>query len=89
MENPPSESSSVEIIVVPADYKPKRKQYRGDTKIDWCYLLWCVAGTAVFFFFSPMFEHLGSYVPDIDTGSMLFEKFYYRYSVDTTWLPLS
>ena len=29
------------------------------------------------------------YVPDLDTGSQLFEQWYYRYTVNTTWLPLS
>ena len=40
-------------------------------------------------FFSPIFESWAAYVPDIDTNSMLFEKWYYRYTVKTTYFPLS
>ena len=74
---------------MPATYKPKKAYYQGDTKTSWKYLLWCACGTAVFMFFSPIFEHLSSYVPDVDTGSEFFEKWYYRSTVETTWLPLS
>ena len=87
MENPPSQDALIKVV--PATYKPKKIQFQGDSKIDWKYLLWCIGGTAVFMFFSPMWEHLSSYVPDVDTGSELFEKWYYRYTVETTWLPLS
>ena len=51
--------------------------------------MWCVAGTALFLTGSPVFEHLAARIPDLDTGSSLFEGWYYRYMVNTTWLPLS
>lgn len=38
---------------------------------------------------SPFFQHLANYVPDVDTGSAFFEGWYFRYNVNTTWLPLS
>lgn len=88
MENP-RQPSDVQFHVVPATYKPKKPQYRGDIKIDWCYVLWCLAGTAVFVTFSPVFEHLAAQIPDFNTKSQVFQLWYYRYTVDTTWLPVS
>ena len=29
------------------------------------------------------------YLPDVNTGSELYEQWYYRYTVNTSWLPLS
>jgi len=49
----------------------------------------CVVGTFFFTFFSPIFESWAAYVPDIDTNSKMFESWYYRYSVNTTYFPLS
>jgi len=52
-------------------------------------MLKCACGTALFFFFSPIAESWAAYVPDIDTHSSLFESWYYRYTVNTTYFPLS
>lgn len=88
MENPPSQAPP-QFKVVPATYRPTRAHLRGDVQVDWSYLLYCLFGTVFFFTFSPLILNLAAFVPDFDTGSQLYEHWYYRYTVNTTWFPLS
>lgn len=46
-------------------------------------------GTIFFWLFSPLILNIAAFVPDIDTGSQLYQNWYYRYTVNTTWFPLS
>ena len=52
-------------------------------------MTWCVVGTFIYAFFSPVWESWAAYIPDIDTKSSLFESWYFRETVNTTYFPLS
>ena len=66
---------------MPATYRPKNKLYGDDPGYitqDKPYLIKCFFGTIFFYIFSPLILNIASWVPDFDTGSQLYENFYYR-----------
>jgi len=92
MENPLT--ADKQFRVVPPTYKPSRKSLQGDPDPEIvcsrAYTMFCFFGTVFFFIMSPLFVELSNnYVPDIDTGSEMFESWYYRITINTTWFPLS
>ena len=78
--------------IVDPSYRPKNKIYGGggggDIVYTWSYIAWCIMGTAVYFCLSVLPTESAKFIPDIDTGSQLYESFYYRYLVNTTYFPL-
>lgn len=77
-----------EFTVVPATYRPSRKHLRGDNDVNWSYTIYCFICTCFAFVFSPLLLKIANLVPNVNTGSKMFENWYYRILVNTTWLPL-
>ena len=49
----------------------------------------CLIGTVVFTALAAVVVYLSKHIPDVDTGSKLFQHLYFRSMVNTTWFPLS
>lgn len=75
------------LIVVPPSYKPKSMP--GDPWVEPAPWKWCLGGNFVYFGAMSVVVHLASFIPDVDTGSELFQNIYYRGLVNTTYFPLS
>ena len=43
----------------------------------------------IYWFASTIIVYCGKFVPDFNTGSLLFETIYFRGEVKTTWFPLA
>lgn len=56
---------------------------------DHCdYICRCVFGSLIYWVLCCLVTYCSTFFPDIDTGSEMYQNFYYRVMINTTYFPL-
>ena len=70
-------------------YRPIGINWKTDVVYTKQFIARCIIGTTIYWVLSPLFLMLSDVVPEFDTKSTLFQSWYFRGSVNTTWFPLA
>jgi len=77
------------LIKLPAGWRPtKNPELSGEWQPSWDYISRCIFGSLGYFALSGVFTYSASFFAEIDTNSSMYEHWYYRVMVNTTYFPI-